>query len=186
VQIEQEPATNPEIVLSQNNGGSHVALAKTESARVSVQRLPFGLDNSVHGSSRDAHFIVTASVRIRKQAANRGELCSVFIWNDYFERLQLLRPTLDYICRRIFHRCVVDADCEMIAIFACATAKGHSVHSIPELSQKPFCGCEGDPADRPEPAGHGRNHCGQEAYVEKPLPPCWWLDDILPASQGFA
>jgi hypothetical protein len=32
VQIEQEPATNPEIVLSQNNGGSHVALAKTESA----------------------------------------------------------------------------------------------------------------------------------------------------------
>jgi hypothetical protein len=123
VQIEHEPATNPEIVVPQNNGGSHVALAKTESARVSVQRLPFGLGNSVHGSSRDAHFIVTASVRIRKEAANCGELVSVFIRKTTskgcgnYARDQILSVGAFVIAKRSRY------GREMIAIFACATAR---------------------------------------------------------------
>ena len=56
----------------------------------------------------------------------------------------------------------------------------------PELSEQPFCGREGDPADRPQPRGHGHSHCSQEAYGEKPLLQRGCLDGMLAASPGFA
>lgn len=75
-------------------------------------------------------------------------------------------------------RCALDHD-------RLRDGKGHSVRPIPELEQ-PFCGCESDPADRPQPADHGHSHCSQETYGEKPLLQRRCLDGMLAASPGFA
>jgi hypothetical protein len=52
------------ILFCHNNGGWHVSLAKAKSAGSPIQRLPIGLGDSVHGSTRNAFDVVPAPAHL--------------------------------------------------------------------------------------------------------------------------
>jgi hypothetical protein len=65
------------ILFCHNNGGWHVSLAKAKSSGSSIQRLPVGLGDSVHGSSRNAFDVVPAPAHlISVQPATRASRLS--------------------------------------------------------------------------------------------------------------
>jgi hypothetical protein len=78
VQIAPEPASHPDIVLSQN-GGWHVSLAKTKSTGSPIQRLPFRMGNSVHDSDRNAFDAVPAPAHLILVNEDNERRCSSWV-----------------------------------------------------------------------------------------------------------